>query len=131
MGGLRSSLNNVGRILNEGYNALIFPEGTRSSDGAIGEFKSTIGYLAMKQKVGILPVYIWGTAEAYPKGVNIPDADLYGAKVGVEIGKFIEYAELSEIAEGHSAVEGYRAIAEHVRNQVEKLGVTKKGASGR
>ncbi|MCV4594022.1 1-acyl-sn-glycerol-3-phosphate acyltransferase, partial [Escherichia coli] len=34
-GSLRQSLRHVTRILNEGYNALIFPEGTRSLTGEI------------------------------------------------------------------------------------------------
>ncbi|MBC7901021.1 MAG: AMP-binding protein, partial [Saprospiraceae bacterium] len=69
-GSLRQSLRHVTKILNEGYNALIFPEGTRSTTGDISEFKPIIGYLALNQKIGILPIYIWGTFDAFPKGMT-------------------------------------------------------------
>src|SRR5678815_330015 len=64
-GSLRQSLRHVTEILKQGYNTLIFPEGTRSTTGEIGEFKPIIGYLALNQKIGILPIYLWGTFEAY------------------------------------------------------------------
>ena len=73
-GSLRQSLRHVTQILNEGYNALIFPEGGRQESGEIAEFKPIIGYLALNQKIGILPIYIWGTYEAFPKGTIIPQA---------------------------------------------------------
>ena len=43
-----------------------------SGVGQIAEFKPIIGYLALNQKIGILPIYIWGTYEAFPKGTIIP-----------------------------------------------------------
>jgi long-chain acyl-CoA synthetase len=79
-GSLRQSLRHVTQILHEGYNALIFPEGGRQESGHIAEFKPIIGYLALNQKIGILPVYLWGTFEAYPKGMTIPKRDSIGAK---------------------------------------------------
>ena len=67
-GSLRQSLRHVTQILNEGYNALIFPEGGRQESGQIAEFKPIIGYLALNQKIGILPIYIWGTLRGISKG---------------------------------------------------------------
>lgn len=117
-GSLRQSLRHVTRILNEGYNALIFPEGTRSLTGEIDEFKPVIGYLALNQKIGILPIYIWGTFEAYPKGMTIPKRASLGAKVGAKIGKFLEYEELKAMTEGVPNTEAYRLIAARVRHEV-------------
>ena len=54
-GSLRQSLRHVTQILNEGYNTLIFPEGGRQESGQIAEFKPIIGYLALNEKIGILP----------------------------------------------------------------------------
>jgi long-chain acyl-CoA synthetase len=120
-GSLRQSLRHVTRILNEGYNALIFPEGTRSLTGEIAEFKPVIGYLALNQKIGILPVYLWGTFEAYPKGTTIPKRKSIGARVGAKIGRFLSYEELRDMTEGVPNAEAYRLIAARVQHEVENL----------
>ena len=59
--------------------------------GQIAEFKPIIGYLALNQKIGILPIYIWGTYQAFPKGTIIPKGSSIGAKVGAKVGRFLEY----------------------------------------
>jgi long-chain acyl-CoA synthetase len=120
-GSLRQSLRHVTRILNEGYNALIFPEGGRQESGQIAEFKPIIGYLALNQKIGILPIYIWGTYEAFPKGTIIPKGSSLGAKVGAKVGKFLEYDELRKMTEGVPNTEAYRLIAARVQHEVENM----------
>ncbi|MEQ1761764.1 MAG: AMP-binding protein [Pyrinomonadaceae bacterium] len=120
-GSLRQSLRHVTRILNDGYNALIFPEGTRSTTGEVAEFKPVIGYLTLNQKIGILPIYIWGTFEAYPKGMTIPKKASLGAKVGAKIGKFLSYEELRDMTEGVPNTEAYRLISARVQHEVENM----------
>lgn len=120
-GSLRQSLRHVTRILNEGYNALIFPEGTRSTTGDIAEFKPVIGYLALNQKIGILPICLWGTFEAYPKGMTIPKRKSIGAKVGAKIGRFLSYEELRDMTDGVPNTEAYRLIAARVQHEVENM----------
>ncbi|HEV8160688.1 MAG TPA: 1-acyl-sn-glycerol-3-phosphate acyltransferase, partial [Pyrinomonadaceae bacterium] len=107
-GSLRQSLRHVTEILNEGYNTLIFPEGGRQLSGEIAEFKPIIGYLAINQKIGILPIYLWGTYEAFPKGTIIPKTQSLGAKVGAKVGRFLEYEELAEMTKGVPNTEAYR-----------------------
>ncbi len=120
-GGLRQSLRHVTEILNEGYNALIFPEGGRQTSGEIAEFKPIIGYLAINQKIGILPIYLWGTYEAFPKGTIIPKTDSLGAKVGAKVGRFLEYEELAEMTKGVPNTEAYRLIAARVQHEIENM----------
>lgn len=120
-GSLRQSLRHVTRILNEGYNALIFPEGTRSLTGEIAEFKPVIGYLALNQKIGILPICLWGTFEAYPKGMTIPKRESIGAKIGAKIGRFLSYEELRDMTAGVPNTEAYRLIAARVQHEVENM----------
>lgn len=120
-GSLRQSLRHVTQILNEGYNTLIFPEGTRSTTGEISEFKPIIGYLALNEKIGILPVYIWGTYEAFPKGMTIPAQKSLGAKVGAKVGRFLEYDELREMTQGVPNTEAYRLIAARVQHEIENM----------
>lgn len=120
-GSLRQSLRHVTQILNEGYNALIFPEGGRQESGQIAEFKPIIGYLALNQKIGILPIYIWGTFDAFPKGTIIPKSKSIGAKVGVKVGKFLEYDELKAMTEGVPNTEAYRLVAARVQHEIENM----------
>ena len=120
-GSLRQSLRHVTQILNDGYNALIFPEGGRQESGQIAEFKPIIGYLALNQKIGILPIYIWGTYDAFPKGTIIPKGKSIGAKVGAKVGKFLEFDELKKMTEGVPNTEAYRLIAARVQHEVENM----------
>jgi long-chain acyl-CoA synthetase len=120
-GSLRQSLRHVTQILNEGYNALIFPEGGRQESGQIAEFKPIIGYLALNQKVGILPIYIWGTYEAFPKGMIIPPTKSIGAKIGAKVGRFLEYEELAKMVEGVPNTEAYRLVAARVQHEIENM----------
>ena len=116
-GSLRQSLRHASSFLNRGYNALIFPEGTRSVTGEIAEFKPVIGYLALHTGVGILPVYLEGTHDAMPKGSNI----IKNRKVGARIGRYLESADLEAMTKGLPRAEAYRLIAARVKHEVENL----------
>jgi long-chain acyl-CoA synthetase len=116
-GSLRQSLKHARSFLDRGYNALIFPEGTRSLTGQMGEFKPIIGYLALTCRVGILPVYIHGTYEALPKGSSI----IRSRDIGSRIGRFLTYEELEELTRGMARAEAYRLIAALVRHEIENL----------
>ena len=57
----------VGPALCAGRTVVIYPEGTRSTDGTIGEFRSGALRLARDFGVPIVPVAIMGTAAVLPK----------------------------------------------------------------
>jgi 1-acyl-sn-glycerol-3-phosphate acyltransferase len=59
------------RIRNGGI-VLLFPEGTRSRDGELGELKSGIAVLAARAKVPIIPAGLAGTFEAWPRSWPFP-----------------------------------------------------------
>lgn len=116
-GSLRQSLRHARSFLDRGYNALIFPEGTRSLTGEMADFKPVIGYLALHARVGILPVFLYGTHEAMPKGSTI----IKSRKVGARIGRYLSIEELEELSKGLSRAEAYRLIAARVKHDVENL----------
>ena len=116
-GSLRQSLRHARSFLDNGYNALIFPEGTRSLKGEIAEFKPILGYLALSCRVGILPMYLWGTHEAYPKGATL----LKARKIGAHIGRFIEIDELEALTKGMPKSDAYRLVAAYVQHSVEAM----------
>jgi 1-acyl-sn-glycerol-3-phosphate acyltransferase len=55
------------RTLAEGNSIMMFPEGTRSADGRLREFKHGAFTLAQQTRSPLLPVLIYGTANALPK----------------------------------------------------------------
>jgi len=46
----------------------MFPEGTRASDGAVGEFQRGFWLIMKKSKATLLPVGIDGAFDVYPTG---------------------------------------------------------------
>ena len=116
-GSLRQSLRHAKSFLDRGYNALIFPEGTRSMTGIMADFKPVVGYLALHARVGILPMFLDGTYEAMPKGTTI----IKNRNVGARIGRFLEIEELEEMTKGMPRAEAYRLIAARVRHEVVNL----------
>jgi long-chain acyl-CoA synthetase len=116
-GSLRQSLRHARSFLDQGYNALIFPEGTRSMTGVMADFKPVVGYLALHARVGILPIYLDGTYEAMPKGTTI----IKNREVGARIGRFLSHEELEEMTKGLARAEAYRLIAARVRHDIVNL----------
>jgi len=61
-------LRNAAARLSDGQLLAVFPEGRRSRDGSVGEFKPGAFYLARKTGAPVVPVYIDGGFHALPKG---------------------------------------------------------------
>ena len=69
-------------LLADGWNLVIFPEGGRSPDGWAQEFRGGAAYLAVRSGRPVVPVYIEGTRQMWPKGQRLPRP----AKVAVTFG---------------------------------------------
>lgn len=67
---LKIILDGIGMLKN-GYSLLVFPEGTRSKDGKVHEFKAGSFKLATKTKVPILPITLVGTADVIENNNSI------------------------------------------------------------
>jgi 1-acyl-sn-glycerol-3-phosphate acyltransferase len=66
-GGYDALLAAAGPALRAGRTVILYPEGTRSTDGTIGEFRSGALRLARDCGVPIVPVAVMGTADVLPK----------------------------------------------------------------
>jgi len=119
-GGLKESLQTAVRTLEYGYHLLIFPEGTRSPDGRLQEFKPAIAYLSFAAGADILPVYLEGTHDAMPKGSFVPDPRKR-RKLLVRIGPPLRHAELVEATRGLSRSAAHKEVTRLVRAAVEAL----------
>jgi long-chain acyl-CoA synthetase len=116
-GSLRESLRLAGEALKQGYNLLVFPEGTRSPTGQLLEFKPTIGYLALTYRVDLLPLHLQGTYEALPKGAIFPK----GKDLKVSIGPVLPYDELRDQTKGMARSESYRQVTHLAEEAVKAL----------
>ncbi|MCP3098169.1 AMP-binding protein [Myxococcus sp. K15C18031901] len=116
-GSLRESLRLAGEALRQGFNVLIFPEGTRSVTGELLEFKNTLGYLALTFRVDVLPLYIHGTYEALPKGSVFPKAK----DLKVSIGPALGHDALRARTQGMSRSESYRYATRIAEDAVREL----------
>ena len=55
-------------LLDDGWNLLLFPEGTRSRGGGPGRVRRGAAVLASAHNLAIIPIQVTGTAEAMPPG---------------------------------------------------------------
>ena len=119
-GSLKESLNTAVRTLQYGYHLLIFPEGTRSEDGLLQDFKPAIAYLSLAAGADILPVYLEGTFDAMPKGSFVPDPRKQ-RKLIVRIGPALSHEELKAATAGMSRSAAHKEVTRLVRLAVEAL----------
>ncbi|HEX2935574.1 MAG TPA: AMP-binding protein [Bacteroidales bacterium] len=69
---LKESIQKMAEVLKKKKNLIIFPEGTRTRDGKLGDFKKTFAILSRELNVPIVPVSIHGAFEAMPRGRIFP-----------------------------------------------------------
>jgi long-chain acyl-CoA synthetase len=102
-GNIVPSLKAAADVLRSGHSLLIFPEGTRTKDGAVGKFRSGAAYLAKHLNKKIIPVTIQGTFKIMPAGKYIPRF-FGGHKLRMNIGSPVD-------PKGFSSVE---ALTDHL-----------------
>lgn len=69
---LHLSIQKMAEVLKRGKKLIIFPEGTRSHTGEVGDFKKTFAILSKELNVPVIPVAIDGAFKALPRGQFIP-----------------------------------------------------------
>jgi 1-acyl-sn-glycerol-3-phosphate acyltransferase len=63
-----SALKAVLKKLAQGRKVLVFPEGTRSYDGKLQPPEKGIGFLAYYSRAPVVPAYVSGSFEVFPRG---------------------------------------------------------------
>lgn len=115
-GNIRQSLSLCRHLLeNPGNVLLLFPEGTRSTTGELGEFKSGIGLILAGTRVPIVPCWLDGTYRAWPKGSWFPRP----RRVRLVIGKPRTYERLGRGKD--SAIEISRDLREAILSLASSL----------
>lgn len=106
--GLRNLAEAAERV-KQGMSVVIFPEGGRSPDGAMAEFKPGAAYVALKAGAPIVPFCIVGTREVHREGTPT----LHPGRVEMHLGRPIP-------TDGWSLRDA-RELIECVRKQVGEL----------
>jgi len=94
-------------VLKQGAPLLVFPEGTRTSDGSVQPFKPGTMLLVRRAKPKVIPVAIEGPFEFWPKGKALPKLS---GRIGVMFGEPIEAEALTAM--------GDEAAMAHLRQRV-------------
>lgn len=67
-GGLSKDGSHLDSLLDQGWNLLLYPEGTRARGGAPGRVRRGAAVLASSHNLSIIPIRVTGTADAMPPG---------------------------------------------------------------
>jgi long-chain acyl-CoA synthetase len=116
-GSIRKSMEKTLEVLERGRSMVVFPEGTRSVTGELAEFLPSLGYLALRAEVGILPAHVAGSFQALPKGTAVPRA----RALTVSFGPFLSPDWLAALAAGLPQQEAWRLVAAFTQRVVENL----------
>lgn len=103
------SLDEAAKQIAAGTSVLIFPEGTRSADGLLHEFKTGAVLLAIKAGVPIIPISFNGSYEVLPKGKLLPKS----GHITIRVGQAIPIA--------HCKASDKQNLAQNLHAAVEKL----------
>lgn len=78
----RRALRTALDILSRRGRLLIFLEGTRSSTPGMRRAEAGVGFLARRSGASILPIGVWGTEAALPRGRKFPKRVPIGLRIG-------------------------------------------------
>ncbi|MDD2563303.1 MAG: AMP-binding protein [Salinivirgaceae bacterium] len=107
---LKESIQKLAAALKAGKKIMIFPEGTRTLSGEIGEFKKTFAILSTILDVPVVPVAINGAGKAMPVGSFFP-----------RLGKRVDVTFLKPInPKGHTTESLVKEVVASIKESLKK-----------
>ena len=113
-----AAFRSILKLLQEGHRTVIFPEGTRSLTGQIQKARPGIGMIIARTLAPVVPMRIFGSFEAWPKGGKIKPHP-----ITVVVGKPIRFKKDDFPAHNR---EVYQKISEQVLDAVAALEMPEK-----
>lgn len=110
----RQALREALSRLQTGKALLVFPEGTRSVDGRLGEMKKGVSFMIHHSGVPVIPVFIKGAERFLPRGAKF----IRPAKLSVTFGPPIDFTGIEGIAQKQ---ELYQQMSEQIRQAISVL----------
>ncbi|MDP2340814.1 MAG: AMP-binding protein [Deltaproteobacteria bacterium] len=105
-------------VVDAGHIVLIYPEGTRREDGTMGTFKPLVAKLALATGVDVLPLYLTGCFDAFPRGASFPK---FGRPLKASIGPALSTSDLHRLTAHLAPVQAARAAVDVIRAAVVAL----------
>ncbi len=112
--GVEESIDGLGKRVDEGYSIMVFPEGTRTTDGQIKRFHKGAFYISEKLKLDVLPLLLYGTGKCIPKG------DLFINKSDMTM-KFLPPISFDDTGYGNTYSEKAKNIGHYFKEEYQKL----------
>ena len=109
---LKSVDQAVERLKHENITPVVYPEGTRSPDGRIGQFKKGAFVLAIKSRRPVVPVTIIGSREVLPKN----SIEIHSGTIRVYIGKPVP-TDSMKIADREKLAHTVRSVIENTLHE--------------
>jgi len=94
-GGGSAALDHARWLLERGERVCVFPEGTRATSEALGEFRAGVALLALELGVPVVPVYLSGLKAMRPKG----QLEVRPGPAGVDILEPVRFAAGTDVAD--------------------------------
>ena len=112
-GGGGAALDYARWLIDRGWSIVIFPEGKRSSNGALARFRVGPSLLAIEKGIPVVPIYVEGSGAIRPKGSTSNQAGAVTAVVGSPVA-FEHDADPAEATHTlHRAMEDLRTRVHH------------------
>jgi 1-acyl-sn-glycerol-3-phosphate acyltransferase len=107
----RNAYDIAKRVLDGGGLLVLFPEGTRSHDGLLGEVQPGVAMLAVETGATIVPISIRGAFEAWPRMRKFPR---FCRKIVITYHKPIAVEKIADKCERQQAIREINARIERV-----------------
>ena len=106
------AIKRVLQALKENRAVVLFPEGTRTTDGHLQKPKAGVGLMACKTGVPVVPCRIYGSFQAFGKGSAIPR---FGTSVTVVFGPPIAASDYDDPSAGKAR---YELAAQRIMDRI-------------
>jgi len=113
---LNRALQTSAYVLRHGRSICVFPEGGRSPDNTLLEFKKGVGILAVEMEIPVVPVYIKGAFEALPRETAWPKF----RKITVTFGTPLSARDI-DFSKKPAEMDNYQYFASMIRERVKEL----------
>lgn len=109
-----TSLKTIIKLLKQGQQVVVFPEGARTLDGELQEGQPGTGLIVAKSKAVVQPVRIFGARQALPRG----SSKMNFCPITLVVGDPITFSPEELKAKGR---EEYQKISDKIMEEIAKL----------
>lgn len=109
-----TSLKTIIKLLKQGNQVVVFPEGARTTDGELQPGQPGTGLIVAKTKAVVQPVRIFGARQALPRG----SGKLHFCPITLVVGDPITFTPEELKAKGK---DGYQKISDRIMAEIARL----------